>query len=157
KTMTFEEAKTFWAFQPVKKPTPPNVKNKAWARTDLDRFVLAKLEELKLKPVADADRHTLIRRLYFDLIGLPPTPEDAAAFVSDRSPNAVEKVVDKLLASPQFGERWGRHWLDVARFAESNGNADNTPFPHAWKYRNYVIDAFNKDKPYDQFVREQVA
>jgi hypothetical protein len=157
KTMTFEEAKTFWAYQPPAKPALPAANNPSWPKNDIDRFVLAKLQEKKLTPVADADRHTVIRRLYFDLIGLPPSPEEVEAFVKDGSANAFEKVVDKLLQSPQFGERWGRHWLDMARFAESNGNADNTPFPHAWKYRNYVIDAFNKDKPYDQFVREQIA
>src|SRR5262249_40576304 len=107
--------------------------------------------------VADADRRTLLRRLYFDLIGLPPTPEEVDTFVNDPSPQALEKVVDHLLASPHFGERWGRHWLDLARYAESNGNADNTPFPFAYRYRDYVIAAFNKDKPYDQFIREQIA
>lgn len=157
KTMTLAEARQAWAFQVPQKPELPKVKDARWARTDLDRFVLAKLEEKGLKPVADADKHTLIRRLSFDLLGLPPSPEEIAAFVNDRSPQAVEKVVDKLLQQPQFGERWGRHWLDMARYAESNGNTDNTPFPHAWRYRNYVIDTVNKDKPYDQFIREQVA
>ncbi len=160
KTMTLEEAKQSWAFQTPTKPELPRVKDAGWAKTDLDRFVLAKLEEKGLKPVADADRHTLIRRVYFDLIGLPPSPEEIDAFLgaSGAKPQAAyEELVDRLLAAPQFGERWGRHWLDLARYAESNGNADNTPFPHAWKYRNYVIDAFNKDKPYNQFVREQIA
>ena len=110
-----------------------------------------------LKPVADADKHTLLRRVYFDLIGLPPTPEEVDAFVKDDSPAAFETVVDRLLASPQFGERWGRHWLDVARFAESSGKQVNFNYPHAWRYRDYVIAAFNTDKPFDRFVREQIA
>jgi hypothetical protein len=155
--MTPEEAKAFWSFVPPRRPEPPAVRDAAWPRTDLDRFVLARLEGKGLRPVADADRRALIRRLSFDLIGLPPTPEEVDAFLADRTPGAVEKVVDRLLASPCFGERWGRHWLDLARYAESNGNADNTPFPQAWRYRDYVIAAFNADRPYDEFVREQVA
>ncbi len=110
-----------------------------------------------LKPVGDADKRTLLRRVYLDLTGLPPTPEEVEAFVADTSPNAFEKVVDRLLASPRFGERWGRHWLDVARYAESSGKAVNMTYPHAWRYRDYVIDAFNTDKPYDQFIKEQLA
>ncbi|MSU42181.1 MAG: DUF1553 domain-containing protein [Pedosphaera sp.] len=157
KRMTPEEARQFWAFQAVKPVAAPKVKNTAWPRADMDRFILAALEEKKLAPVADADRRTLLRRLNFDIIGLPPTPEEIASFLNDKSAAATEKVVDRLLASPHFGERWGRHWLDVARFAESNGNADNTPFPHAWRYRDYVIASYNADKPYDQFVREQIA
>src|SRR5262249_58651903 len=105
----------------------------------------------------DADRATLLRRAYFDLIGLPPTPEQVEAFVNDRSPNAFARVVDQLLASPQFGERWGRHWLDVARFAESSGGGRSLLFPDAWRYRDYVIGAFNADKPFDRFVVEQIA
>ena len=157
KRMTPEEAKTFWAFVPAKKSTTPAIKNTAWARSDIDRFVLARLEEKGLKPASDAECRVLIRRVYFDLVGLPPTPEEVAAFVSDKTPQALEKIVDKLLESPRYGERWGRHWLDLARYAESNGNADNTPFPNAFRYRDYVIAALNKDKPYDQFVREQIA
>ena len=162
------DGKNFWAFQPVKPVAAPKVKDTKWPTTELDRFVLAKLEEHKLKPVADADAHTLIRRLYFDLIGLPPAPEQVAAFVKDcgspaphsafRIPHsALEKVVDQLLASPQFGERWGRHWLDLARYAESTGKERNYAFTEAWRYRDYVIAAFNTDKPYDRFLREQVA
>ncbi len=157
KRMTPDEARQFWAFQPVKATAAPKVKNTVWSRTEIDRFILAGLEEKRLVPVADADRRTLLRRLSFDLIGLPPTPEDIAAYLNDKSTDATEKVVDRLLGSPHFGERWGRHWLDVARFAESNGNADNTPFPQAWRYRDYVIASYNADKPYDQFVREQIA
>src|SRR5262249_17384687 len=109
------------------------------------------------RAVGDADRATLLRRLSFDLTGLPPSPEEVEAFVQDSKPQAVERLVDRLLESPRFGERWGRYWLDLARYAESNGNADNTPFPHAWRYRDYVIDSFNRDKPYDQFIKEQIA
>ncbi len=157
KRLTLEESKTFWAFQPVKEPTAPKVANKTWGKNKIDQFILAKLEEKKLSPVADADRATLIRRVYFDLIGLPPTPEEVEAFLKDTDANAFEKVVDKLLASKHFGERWGRYWLDIARYAESNGNADNISFPEAWRYRDYVIDATNKDVPYDVFIREQIA
>src|SRR5262249_27771648 len=117
----------------------------------------ARLEAAKLRPVANADRYALIRRVYFDLIGLPPTPEEVEALARDQTQEAFAAVVDRLLESPHFGERWGRYWLDLARYAESNGNADNTPFPEAWRYRDYVIAAVNQDKPYDQFIREQVA
>src|SRR5262249_12514064 len=110
-----------------------------------------------LRPVADADRPALLRRVTFDLTGLPPSPYEIDAIVADQSPDAFEKVVDRLLGSPAFGERWGRHWLDVARYGESTGSSRNVPYPHAWRYRDFVIDAFNKDKPYDQFIREQIA
>ena len=146
-----------WSWQPLQSPSVPTVDGSNWPRDDIDRFVLSKLNEAGLAPVADADRTTLLRRVTFDLTGLPPTPSEIDSFVSDDSPRAFETVVDRLLRSAAFGERWGRHWLDVARFGESTGSARNLPFPHAWKYRDYVIDAFNKDKPYDQFVREQVA
>lgn len=151
------KAREHWSFQPPRQQPPPTVHNRSWAETAIDRFVLAKLESVGLEPVADADQRTLIRRLTLDLIGLPPTPEEVEAFLADSSPNAWEKVVDRLLASPAFGERWGRHWLDVARFAESSGKTANFNYPHAWRYRDYVIAAFNKDKPYDQFIREQIA
>ncbi len=151
------KAKEFWAFQLPKAQAAPKVQDKSWARTDVDRFILAALDAAKIKPVADADRTTLIRRVYFDLIGLPPRPDEVEAFVKDKSPKAFEKIVDCLLASPQFGERWGRHWLDVARYAESSGKERNFTFPSAWKYRDYVIASFNEDKPYDQFIREQIA
>ena len=151
------KAKEFWSFQLPKAHAAPAVQDKSWARTDVDRFILAAQEAAKIKPVADADRTTLIRRVYFDLIGLPPRPDEVEAFVKDKSPNAFEKIVDRLLASPQFGERWGRHWLDVARYAESTGKERNFTFPAAWKYRDYVIASLNEDKPYDQFIREQVA
>ena len=150
-------ARAWWSFQPPKNSAPPAVKTTAWPRTDIDRFLLAGLEAKGLQPVADADKHTLLRRVYFDLIGLPPTFAEIETFVTDPSPDALAKVVDRLLASPQFGERWGRHWLDVARYAESSGKESNIAYPHAWRYRDYVIAAFNADKPYDEFIREQIA
>ena len=152
-----EKAKEWWSFQPPKKTTPPAVHDANWPKTESDRFVLAGLEAKGLKPVADADKLTLIRRVYFDLVGVPPSLTEITAFVEDKSPEALAKVVDRLLASPQFGERWGRHWLDVARYAESSGKEANIAYPHAWRYRDYVIAAFNADKPYDQFLREQIA
>ncbi len=155
-----EKGRKFWSFQPPRKVAPPAVKNTSWPRGAVDRFLLAGLEARGLAPVADADPRALLRRLYFDLVGLPPSPEEIEAFVkrySASSPRALEAVVDKLLASPAFGERWGRHWLDVARYAESSGRAANFAYPHAWRYRDYVIASFNADKPYDQFIREQLA
>jgi hypothetical protein len=155
-----EKGRKFWSFQPPKKVRPPKVADAAWPRSDIDRFLLARLEAKGLKPVADADARTLVRRVYFDLIGLPPAPDDVESFVkkyaADRQA-ALGAVIDKLLASPRFGERWGRHWLDVARFAESSGRTANFAYPHAWRYRDYVIGAFNADKPYNQFIREQLA
>jgi mono/diheme cytochrome c family protein len=151
--------KEHWAFQPVLEAKVPAVKDQAWARDDIDRFVLAKVEEKDLQPVRDADRIALIRRVTFDLTGLPPTPAEIDAYLGDsaKPQAAFAKVVDRLLASSAFGERWGRHWLDIARYGESTGSARNLPLPHAWRYRDYVIDAFNSDKPYDQFIREQIA
>ena len=154
---------SLWAFQPISQPIVPRVKNSRWTRDPLDRFVLARLTQEKLKPADDATPTVLIRRMYVDLTGLPPTVEAVEAFrkeyANDR-PKAVEKLVDQLLASPHFGERWGRHWLDLARFGESNGNdglGRNASFPHAWRYRDYVIEAFNRDTPYDRFLTEQIA
>jgi hypothetical protein len=155
-----EKGRQFWSFQPPSKPTPPAVQDTAWPKGAIDRFLLAQLESKGLRPVAEADPRTLLRRLSFDLIGLPPAPEEVEAFLKEyaaRPQAALEAVVDKLLASPQFGERWGRHWLDVARYAESSGRSINFAYPHAWRYRDYVIASFNKDKPYDQFLREQLA
>ena len=157
RTIDVEKGREHWAFQLPKKSAPPTVKNSAWARSEIDRHVLAGLEAQKLTPVGDADRRTLIRRVYYDLTGLPPTPEQVEAFVKDTNPKAFEKVVDKLLASPQYGEKWGRHWLDVARYGESSGKEVNVIYPHAWRYRDYVIKAFNDDKPYDRFLKEQLA
>ncbi|MBY0459139.1 MAG: DUF1549 domain-containing protein, partial [Gemmataceae bacterium] len=152
-----EEAKKYWAYQPVTAPAAPAVKNKAWATTPIDAFVLARLEAKGLKPVGFAGKAALVRRAYYDLTGLPPTPEDVEQFVSSKDADAYEKLLDKLLASPQYGEKWGRHWLDVVRFAETNGYERDGPKPFAWRYRDYVIKSFNEDKPYDLFVKEQLA
>ena len=135
----------------------PAVKNKAWVKTPIDAFILAKLEEKNLQPNPRADKLTLLRRATIDMTGLPPTQEEIQAFLADKSPNAWEKVVDRLLASPAYGERWGRHWLDVARYADSNGFKADETRPNVWRYRDYVIKAFNDDKPYDRFVKEQIA
>ena len=154
------KGRKFWSFQPPRRTPPPALKNAAWPRSDIDRFLLAGLEAKGLAPVADADPRTLLRRLTFDLTGLPPTPEEVEAFVkayASRPRQALAAAVDRLLASPAYGERWGRHWLDVARYAESSGRTVNFAYPHAWRYRDYVIGAFNSDKPYDQFVAEQLA
>ena len=151
--------KRHWAFQPVKKPTPPAVQETDWPRTPVDRFVLARLEAKGVKPSPQADRHTLLRRVTFDLIGLPPTPAEIAAFESDTAPDAFVKVIDRLLASPHYGERWGRHWLDVARYADTKGYVffEEAEFPWAWTYRDYVLRAFNEDLPYNRFLVEQLA
>jgi cytochrome c551/c552 len=149
--------KSFWAFQPVKDPAPPKVANQKWIQSPVDRFILAKLEEKGLKPAPPAGKLTLLRRATFDLTGLPPTAQELQAFVDDQSPKAFEKVVDRLLASPRYGERWGRHWLDVARYADSTGNDEDHRYPYSWRYRDYVIEAFNQDLPYSQFLREQIA
>lgn len=162
--LSLEEGRRWWAFQPVKPPPIPAVRDGTWPRTDIDRFVLAALEARGLRPVGDADRRTLIRRATFDLTGLPPTPEEVEAFVTASDQNDLSNpsdpysaLVDRLLDSPRFGERWGRHWLDIARYAESTGRYRNVPYIHAWRYRDYVIDSFNRDKPYDRFIREQIA
>jgi hypothetical protein len=152
-----KEAKKFWSFQPLKTVAIPVVKNQAWVKTPIDNFILAKLEEKQLAPGADADKLTLLRRATFDLTGLPPTPREADDFLRDHSPEAFAKVVDRLLAGTAYGEKWGRHWLDLVRYADTAGCNSDFPVPSAYKYRNYVIDAFNRDKPYDQFIREQIA
>jgi Protein of unknown function (DUF1553)/Protein of unknown function (DUF1549) len=152
-----EVQKSFWSLQQVKKPAVPVVKAKQWVNNPIDAFVLAKLEEKQLQPNKPADKITLLRRVAIDLTGLVPTPEEIQAFVNDTSANAYEKVVDRLLASPAYGERWGRHWLDVARYADSNGYKADETRADIWRYRDYVIQAFNDDKPYDRFVREQIA
>ena len=138
------------------KPEPPKVAAADWVRNPIDNFVLSKLEAKGLKPSPEASRAVLARRLYYDLIGLTPTPEEIKAFVADKSPKAYEELVDRLLSSPRYGERWARHWLDLARYADTNGYEGDPEFPHAWRYRDYVIDAFNNDKPYDQFIKEQI-
>ncbi len=145
-----------WSFQPVVRGDPPAVENAAWARNPIDRFVLARLEKEGLSPSPEADRATLIRRLYLDLLGLPPSPEEAGEFLNDGGEGAYERLVDRLLSSAHFGERWGRHWLDVARYADSNGYTRDFA-REIWKYRDWVIDAFNRDLPFDQFVIEQIA
>lgn len=146
-----------WAFQPVVRPEVPATRDAKWAVNPIDAFVLAKLEVAGLKPAPPADKRTLIRRATFDLTGLPPTPEEIEAFLKDGSPNAFARIVDRLLASPAYGERWGRHWLDVARYADSNGLDENTAHGNAWRYRDYVVKSLNDDKPYDRFVLEQIA
>jgi hypothetical protein len=151
------KAEALWSLRPLRAPAPPAVRNPSWPANEVDAFILARLEEKGLVPAAPADKRTLIRRASFDLIGLPPTPEEIEAFLADSSPQAFERVVERLLASPHYGERWGRHWLDAARYADSAGNATDFPVPQAYRYRNYVINAFNRDKPYDQFLREQIA
>jgi len=151
------KGREFWSFRPVKATTPPAVKDTAWPTSELDHFILAQLETKGLKPAPDADPRTLLRRVYIDLTGLPPSPEDVDAFLRDPSRAAFEKVVDRLLASPRFGERWGRHWLDLARYADSNGKDENLTFHEAHLYRDYVIRAFNADKPFNRFIVEQLA
>ena len=151
-----EAGRKHWAYQPLKAPAIPEVTDAAWPANDVDRFILAKLESAGLQPGPDAKKITLIRRLYFDLVGLPPPPEEIARFVDDKSPKAYEDLVDRLMESPRFGERWGRHWLDVARYAESMSLRGRL-LKHAWRYRDYVIEAFNDDLPYDQFLRQQLA
>ncbi len=151
------EDRSFWSFQPVRPPPAPQVGDRNWVRSPVDRWILAGLEEKGMHPVRPADRRTLIRRATFDLTGLPPTPEDLDAFVVDASPDAFAKVIDRLLASPAYGARWGRHWLDVVRYADTAGETADYPVGEAYRYRDYVIAAFNEDMPYDQFVREQVA
>ena len=149
-----------WAFKPVHKPVMPAVSQRDWVRDELDGYILARLEQADLKPQEPADKRTLIRRATFDLIGLPSTPEEVEAFVADDSPQAFEKVVDRLLDSKHFGERWGRHWLDVARYADTKGDARRTSvyiYPYSWVYRDWVVRALNEDKPYDQFIKEQIA
>jgi len=152
-----EKAKNHWAYQPVKQAAAPSVKDSAWPRNDIDRFILAGLESKGIKPVGDAQSEALLRRVCFDLTGLPPTPEQVDYFLANHDPHAFEKIVDAMLKSPRFGERWGRHWLDVARYAESTGKDVNCLLPHAWRYRDYVIESFNKDKPFNEFIREQIA
>jgi uncharacterized membrane protein len=147
----------YWSWQPLTNPAVPAVADPTWSSTNIDHFILSKLEEKKLAPVKDADPVTLIRRVSYDLTGLPPTPAEVRAFEKDHSQQAYIKLVDRLLASQQFGERWGRHWLDVARYAESSGPSRNMPYPNAWRYRDYVIDAVNRDVPYNRFLQEQLA
>ncbi len=152
-----DQDRRYWAYQPVRRPAPPPVKALGWVRNPIDAFILSRLEAKGLTPAAAADRRSLLRRACYDLTGLPPTPEQVDAFVNDSSPDAFEKLVDRLLASPHHGEKWGRHWLDLVRYAETNGFEFDQPKPFVWRYRDYVVDAFNHDKPYDRFLREQLA
>ena len=153
----FGPGRQHWAFQPMADPEPPGVENEAWVRRPIDRFILARLEGEGLSPVAPANRRQLLRRVTFDLTGLPPTVAEIEAFLADSRPDAYDRVVERLLASPRYGERWGRHWLDVARYADSNGLDENVAHRNAFRYRDWVIGAFNADKPYDRFVQEQIA
>lgn len=146
-----------WAFQPIRRLPAPKVGNQNWVRNPIDAFVLARLENEKITPAEEADRVTLLRRLFLDLLGLPPTPEEVDQFLADSSPNAYEKLVDRLLSSPHYGERWGRHWLDLARYADSDGYEKDSPRPFAWRYRQWVIDNLNANLPYDRFAIEQLA
>ncbi len=150
-------ASKHWAYQRPVKPAVPAVREPAWARDEIDHFILDKLEEKGLHPAPEADKAVLMRRAYMDLIGLPPSPREAAQFLEDPSTKAYEQLLERLLGDPRYGERWGRHWLDLARYSDTNGYEGDTDFPNAWRYRNYVIDAFNDDKPYDRFIKEQLA
>jgi hypothetical protein len=153
-----DKDRCFWSFQPPRRVSPPTVRNRQQVRNVIDQFVLQKLEERGLGLAPEADRFTLQRRAYFDLIGLPPTPEEMQAFVADASPNAYEKLIDRLLESPRYGERWGHYWLDLAGYADSEGKREqDLPRPFAWRYRDYVIRSFNADKPYDRFLLEEIA
>jgi Protein of unknown function (DUF1553)/Protein of unknown function (DUF1549)/Planctomycete cytochrome C len=157
KQIDIEAARQFWSLKPISNPTIPTVKHTAWPTSDMDRFVLAKMEERGFAPADDADKRTLIRRASYDLIGLPPTIEDVNAFLDDDSAEAFANVVDRLLSSPRYGERWGRHWLDVVRYADTAGDNSDYPIPQIHRYRDWVIGAFNRDLPYDEFVRDQLA
>lgn len=155
--MSIEEGQQFWSFQTVSAPTVPSVRQTDWVQTPIDAFVLTQLEQRDAEPAKPADKRTLIRRVTFDLTGLPPTPDEVSEFLADDSAAAFSKVVNRLLDSPDYGIRWGRHWLDVARYADSNGLDENLAFGNAWRYRDYVVDAFNNDKPFDRFLIEQLA
>ncbi len=157
KQIDIAKAREFWSLRPLVKPEVPAVKNAKWVSNEIDSFVLAKMEAQNIAPSDNADRATLLRRVTFDLIGLPPTVEELNAFLSDASPEAFTKVVDRLLESPRYGERWGRHWLDVVRYADSAGDNSDYPIPQMHRYRDWVIDAFNRDQPWDEFVRDQLA
>lgn len=152
-----EKARDFWSLKPIADPTPPDIKNKIWPRTSIDPFILSKLEQASLQPADEAERVDWLRRVHYDVSGLPPTIDQIDAFISDRSPDAHERLVDRLLASPRYGERWGQHWLDVVRFAETEGFEYDRTLPGAWRFRDYVIEAFNDGTGFNQFLREQIA
>src|SRR5262249_18737779 len=145
-----EQARNFWSFRPVVRPKVPEVKRADRVKTPIDAFILSKLEGAGLQPAPAAERTALLRRVYYDLTGLPPTPADVEAALGDKSPGWYEKLVDRLLASPSYGERWARHWLDLVRYAETNGYEFDQVKPNVWRYRDYVIKSFNADKPYDR-------
>jgi hypothetical protein len=151
------EDRQHWSYRPLHKVDPPAVSEAAWCRTPIDRFILASLEAQKIRPNLPADRQALVRRVYFDMQGLPPSPDDVAGFVADQSPTAYEALVDRMLKSPHYGERWGRHWLDLARYADSDGLETDADRPNAYHYRDFVIRAWNDDLPYTTFVRWQLA
>jgi len=153
----WNKARDFWSLKPISQPAPPTVTDAGWPTNEIDYFTLSKIEAAGFKPAHDAEKRTLIRRATFDLIGLPPSPEQVDAFVADTSQDAFAKIIDRLLASNQYGERWGRYWLDVVRYSDTAGDNSDFPIPQMYLYRNWVIDAFNRDLPYDQFVREQLA
>lgn len=159
KGMSVEEGRKWWAFQPVREFASPKVTDSVWTKTKIDAFILARLDQKRLKPSPRADARTLVRRAYIDLLGFRPTYEEVEAFANDSSPDAYKKLIERLLASPHYGERWGRHWLDVARYAEDNptSEATNPPYPYAWRYRDWVIEALNSDVPFDRFVKMQLA
>lgn len=157
KQIDLAAAREFWSLRPVVDPPPPTVQNSAWPRNDVDRFILARLEAEHLQPAPDAEKRALLRRVTYDLIGLPPTPEEIDAFLADRSEDAYARVIDRLLDSPRYGERWGRHWLDVVRYADTAGDNSDYPIPQLHRYRDWVIEAFHRDLPYDEFVRDQLA
>src|SRR5579872_2131728 len=149
--------RNWWSYQPLRKVVVPEIAEASWCRNPIDNFVRGKLDAQGLAPAPEADKATLIRRVYFDVIGLPPTAEDVACFVNDSAPNAYEKIVDSLLDSPLYGEKWARHWLDLVRYAESDGFKLDAFRAEAWRYRDYVIRSFNQDKPYSRFLMEQIA
>ena len=157
KAKSLEEGRKFWAFKPINLPSLPDVQTDEWVQNEIDAFILKRFEEKGLEPSQEAKPITLLRRIFFDLTGLPPSPQDIKDFKESSSKEPFENVVDSLLESPRFGERWGRHWLDVARYADTTGGGRNNPFPNAHRYRDYVINSFNKDKPFDQFMMEQIA
>src|SRR5688572_16009417 len=146
-----------WAFQRLARPAVPHAGDTSWPRNDIDEFILASLRESGLDPSPEADRRALLRRVTLDLTGLPPTPREVEQFLADKEPDAFERVIDRLLASPAYGERWAQHWLDLARFAETDGFEHDHVRPEAWKYRDWVIKALNSDMPYSEFVRLQIA
>lgn len=157
KKIDLKKARQFWSLKPLQEPRVPNVHDPDWSRNDIDPFILTELKRHAINPIGRASKQTLIRRATYDLTGLPPTPQEIERFLSDTSPDAFERLVDRLLDSSHYGERWGRHWMDLVRYADTAGDNSDFPIPQAYRYRNYIIDSFNADKPYDQFVREQIA